>query len=103
MGDERTELEKQLTPEESAIMRPFATPRPGGSYGYGYGNEPAGGIHLREVMRTILTSPEFFAPEAYRAKVKTPFEFIVSAVRAQAGKSATVIGSGGRARRPPPL
>ena len=37
---------------------------------------------LREVMRTILTSPEFFAPAAYRAKVKTPFEFVVSALRA---------------------
>jgi uncharacterized protein (DUF1800 family) len=37
---------------------------------------------LREVMRTIVTSPEFLAPDAYRAKVKTPFEFVVSAVRA---------------------
>ena len=37
---------------------------------------------LREVMRTILTSPEFLGPEAYRAKVKSPFEFIVSAMRA---------------------
>ena len=37
---------------------------------------------LREVMRTLLTSPEFFAPETYHAKVKTPFEFVVSAVRA---------------------
>ncbi|HTL03669.1 MAG TPA: DUF1800 domain-containing protein [Vicinamibacterales bacterium] len=37
---------------------------------------------LREVVRTILTSPEFFAPGAYRAKVKTPFEFLVSALRA---------------------
>ena len=37
---------------------------------------------LREVMRTILTSPEFLSPDAYRAKVKTPFDFIVSAVRA---------------------
>jgi uncharacterized protein (DUF1800 family) len=36
---------------------------------------------LREVMRTILTSPEFLAPETFRAKAKTPFEFIVSAVR----------------------
>jgi uncharacterized protein (DUF1800 family) len=36
---------------------------------------------LREVTRTIVTSPEFFAADAYRAKVKTPFEFIVSAVR----------------------
>jgi uncharacterized protein (DUF1800 family) len=37
---------------------------------------------LREIVRTIVTSPEFFAAEAYRAKVKTPFEFIVSAARA---------------------
>jgi len=37
---------------------------------------------LREVTRTILTSPEFLAPDAYTAKVKTPFEFVVSAQRA---------------------
>jgi uncharacterized protein (DUF1800 family) len=29
-----------------------------------------------------VTSPEFFAPDAYRAKVKSPFEFVVCAVRA---------------------
>ena len=40
------------------------------------------GGDIRDVLRTILTSKEFFAPDAYRAKVKTPFEFIVSAVRA---------------------
>ncbi|HMF61478.1 MAG TPA: DUF1800 family protein, partial [Vicinamibacterales bacterium] len=39
---------------------------------------------IREVVRTILASPEFFAPAAYRAKVKTPFEFVASAVRATA-------------------
>ncbi len=37
---------------------------------------------IREVVRTIVTSPELFAADAYRAKVKTPFEFVVSAVRA---------------------
>jgi uncharacterized protein (DUF1800 family) len=37
---------------------------------------------IREVVRTIVTSPEFFSAEANRAKVKTPFEFVVSAVRA---------------------
>jgi uncharacterized protein (DUF1800 family) len=36
---------------------------------------------IREVVRTIVTSPEFFAAGTYRAKVKTPFEFVVSAVR----------------------
>ncbi len=37
---------------------------------------------IREVMRTIVTSDEFFAADAYRAKVKTPFELVVSAARA---------------------
>jgi uncharacterized protein (DUF1800 family) len=37
---------------------------------------------LREVVRAILTSPEFLSPDAYRAKTKTPFEFVVSALRA---------------------
>jgi uncharacterized protein (DUF1800 family) len=37
---------------------------------------------LREVTRLIITSPEFFAADAYRAKTKSPLEFVVSAVRA---------------------
>jgi uncharacterized protein (DUF1800 family) len=37
---------------------------------------------IREVLRTMFSSSEFWAPEAYRAKVKTPLEFVVSAVRA---------------------
>ncbi len=37
---------------------------------------------IREVLRTMLKSPEFWAPNAYRAKVKTPLEFVASAVRA---------------------
>ena len=37
---------------------------------------------LREVTRTIITSKEFFAEDAYRAKVKTPLEFVISAARA---------------------
>ena len=36
---------------------------------------------LREVMRALLTSPEFLGPDDYRAKVKTPLEFVVSAAR----------------------
>jgi len=42
------------------------------------------GGDLREVTRTILTAPEFLSPDAYYAKVKTPFEFVVSALRATA-------------------
>ena len=41
---------------------------------------------IREVLRTMFKSPEFWAPETYRAKVKTPFEFVVSAVRASGGQ-----------------
>jgi uncharacterized protein (DUF1800 family) len=40
------------------------------------------GGDIREVVKTIVTSPEFFAVSAHRAKVKSPFEFVVSAVRA---------------------
>jgi uncharacterized protein (DUF1800 family) len=34
------------------------------------------------VLRTMLHSPEFWSPEAYQAKVKTPLEYVVSAARA---------------------
>jgi uncharacterized protein (DUF1800 family) len=35
----------------------------------------------REVLRTLFHSPEFWAADAYRAKMKTPFEFVASAAR----------------------
>ena len=37
---------------------------------------------LREVMRTMLNSPEFWSEDVYRAKTKSPLEFVVSAIRA---------------------
>ena len=37
---------------------------------------------IREVLRTILSSPEFFFPEVVRAKVKKPVEFVAGALRA---------------------
>jgi uncharacterized protein (DUF1800 family) len=36
---------------------------------------------LRETVRAVVTSPEFFAAEHRGAKTKTPLEFVVSAVR----------------------
>jgi len=36
---------------------------------------------LREVVKTIVTSPEFLSPGVRDAKFKTPFEYVVSAVR----------------------
>jgi uncharacterized protein (DUF1800 family) len=36
---------------------------------------------LRAVVRSIVTFPEFFSSAAYRGKVKSPFETVVSALR----------------------
>ena len=37
---------------------------------------------IREVLKTMLHSPEFWSADEYRSKVKTPFEFVISALRA---------------------
>ncbi len=37
---------------------------------------------IRETLRTIITSPEFFSQAAFRSKVKSPFEVVASAMRA---------------------
>ena len=36
---------------------------------------------IRETLRAIFMSPEFNATDAYRAKIKRPFELVVSAIR----------------------
>jgi uncharacterized protein (DUF1800 family) len=38
--------------------------------------------NIKAVLAAMWNSPEFWSPEVYRAKVKTPEEFVVSAVRA---------------------
>jgi uncharacterized protein (DUF1800 family) len=42
----------------------------------------ASGGDIREVLRVMLDSKEFWSEGAYRAKVKTPFEMVASSVRA---------------------
>lgn len=37
---------------------------------------------IREVIRAIVTSPEFNSPAAFRAKIKSPLELAASAIRA---------------------
>ena len=37
---------------------------------------------IRAVMKTMIYSPEFWSRDAYRSKVKTPFELVVSTARA---------------------
>jgi len=42
---------------------------------------------IRATLKALFTSPEFFAPENYRAKIKTPFELTISAIRALGGET----------------
>ncbi len=37
---------------------------------------------IRETLRAIVTSPEFFSASAYRAKTRSPFEYVAAAMRA---------------------
>ena len=52
---------------------------------------------LRKVVEAIIYSPEFYSSATYRAKIKSPFEFAVSAVRAT-GRTMNPDATGG-----PPL
>ncbi len=36
---------------------------------------------IKTTLRALFTDKEFYAPENYRAKIKTPFELVVSAIR----------------------
>ena len=36
---------------------------------------------IRDVLKTMIYSPEFWSREAYRSKIKTPFELVVSTAR----------------------
>ena len=40
---------------------------------------------ITAVLRTIFTSPEFFAPQHYRVKIKKPIEVVASGIRAIGG------------------
>jgi uncharacterized protein (DUF1800 family) len=41
---------------------------------------------LRATVKAVISSPEFWDPKVYRAKVKTPFEYVISALRASNAK-----------------
>jgi uncharacterized protein (DUF1800 family) len=42
---------------------------------------------IREMLRTIFYSEEFMSPDAYGKKMKSPFEYAVSAIRTLSGQS----------------
>ncbi len=37
---------------------------------------------IREVVRAVLTSPDFYSPKSYQSKIKSPLELAASAIRA---------------------
>ncbi len=59
---------------------PALVARVAGTYASTGGDIPA-------MLRTIFESPEFSSEDAYRAKIKKPFEFVASAVRALGGST----------------
>ena len=42
---------------------------------------------IRETLKAIFFSPEFNSPEAYRTKIKRPFELAISAIRSLGGET----------------
>jgi uncharacterized protein (DUF1800 family) len=42
---------------------------------------------IRETLRAIVTSPEFFSDTTYRAKIRSPFEYVAAAMRALAAET----------------
>lgn len=55
--------------------------------------------NIREVVRTIVTAPEFFSRAVYRSKVKSPFELTASALRALGAQADTSAMSAGLVAR----
>lgn len=47
---------------------------------------------LRAVLETMFTSPEFFSEGAWQAKIKSPFEMVISAVRATGADTTDTFG-----------
>jgi uncharacterized protein (DUF1800 family) len=42
---------------------------------------------IRETLRAIITSPEFFSSAAYRAKMRSPLEYVAAAMRATSAET----------------
>ena len=45
------------------------------------------GGDIRETLRALFSAPEFNSPASYRAKIKTPFELVVSSIRTLGGET----------------
>lgn len=56
------------------------------------------GGDIREVLRTILTSSQFRSPDNYQAKIKKPFELLVSSLRAVGAEVPDPVQAGSTTR-----
>ncbi len=54
---------------------------------------------IKAMLRTIFTSPEFFSRAAYRAKVESPFELVLSARRIMNASPDTSASTAGQIQR----
>ncbi len=73
------------------VARNFVTPSPSADYIRRLAGELVKTRwDLKALLRTIFLSPEFVAPAAYRALVKSPAEYVAGALRAVGGGPATV-------------
>jgi uncharacterized protein (DUF1800 family) len=87
--DTKAILEKILTQESVApfivttVLREFVTDQPDPAYVAGLADGfRRSGYQMKTLMRDVFTSPEFLAPSAYRALVKSPTELIVHLAKA---------------------
>ena len=55
--------------------------------------------NLREVVKVMIESPEFWSEGAYNAKVKSPFEMVVSALRATNADVTSAVPLNGELQR----
>ena len=56
----------------------------------------ATGGDIREMLRTIFDSPEFWSSETFQAKAKKPLEFVASTIRAIGGELTPTPDAAGR-------
>lgn len=94
--DARAVIERILAQDATAtfivnkLLTYFATPSPSGSWVARLASSyRRSGYDTRALVRDMLLSPEFTAPETYRALVKSPTEYMVSAAKAVGSQTLT--------------
>ena len=72
------------------VLTHFVTPTPDDAYVTRLATSFRKSKHsIKQLMREVFTSPEFTAPAAYRALIKTPTEYMLSLAKALGDKTTT--------------